>query len=64
MLAHPPLKNYEETLGCSLSTPLEKPCWIHPCYYVYIMFVEYKLIMIFMIIVKGYCPKVNGTPTV
>ena len=31
MLSHHPLKNYEETLGCPPNTPLEKPCWIHPC---------------------------------
>ena len=31
MLSHHPLKNYKETLGCPPNTPLEKPCWIHPC---------------------------------
>jgi hypothetical protein len=31
MISNHPLKNYKETLGCSSSTPLEKPCWIHPC---------------------------------
>jgi hypothetical protein len=30
MLSHHPLNNYKETLSCSLSTSLEKPCWIHP----------------------------------
>ena len=30
MLSHHLLNNYKETLGCSPSTPLEKPCWIHP----------------------------------